>query len=128
VNPPFIQTRLGGGGTTDKAVWNATSGIFAFQNLITDGNNVCINGDCALPGETPIVDNGCYGAVSVFTIDTDAPMGPAQDAVRGALQPLVAFANPDAKMMLKVRETESSEYPVAESSEDSDRAVMLDRH
>ncbi|OCT51594.1 Acid phosphatase [Cladophialophora carrionii] len=109
VNPPFIQTRLGGGGTTDKAVWNATSGIFTFANLITEGNNVCINGNCALPGETPVVDNGCYGAVSVFTIDTDAPLGAAQDSVRAALQPLVAYENPDAKMMMKVRETESSE-------------------
>ena len=107
VNPPFIQTRLGGGGFTDKAVYNATSGLFKYANLITDGNNVCINGDCALPGETPIVDDGCYGAVSVFSIDYDAPLGSAQTGIRAALQPLVAYENPDAKMMLKARESMS---------------------
>lgn len=101
---------MGGGATTDKAVWNATSGIFTYQNLITDGTNVCINGNCALPGETPVVDNGCYGAVSVFTIDYDAPMGHAQTAIRASLLPLVAFENPDAKMMLKVRDSMSSKW------------------
>ncbi|KIW95165.1 5'/3'-nucleotidase SurE [Cladophialophora bantiana CBS 173.52] len=101
VNPPSIQTRLGGGATTDKAI------------LITDGNNVCINGNCALPGETPVVDNGCYGSVSVFSIDYDAPMGPAQHGLRAALQPLVAYENPDAKMMLKARESMSREDAAA---------------
>ncbi|KIX94416.1 uncharacterized protein Z520_09802 [Fonsecaea multimorphosa CBS 102226] len=108
VNPPFIQTRLGGGATTDKAVYNATTGLFTYANLITDGNNVCINGNCALPGETPVVDNGCYGAVSVFSIDYDAPQGPAQHGIRAALQPLVAYENPDAKMLVKARDSMSS--------------------
>jgi len=108
ISPPFIQTRLGGGGTTDKAVYNATSGIFTFANLITDAMNVCINGNCALPGETPVVDNGCYGAVSVFSIDYDAPLGRAQGMIRQALTPLVAYENPDAKMKLKVRDEMSS--------------------
>ncbi|KAJ9607765.1 hypothetical protein H2200_007843 [Cladophialophora chaetospira] len=103
VNPPFIQTRMGGGGTTDLAVYNATTGLFHYENLITDGNNICINGNCALPGETPIVDNGCFASVSVFTIDYDAPLGPAQHGIRTALQPLVAYENPAAKMMLKER-------------------------
>jgi hypothetical protein len=110
VNPPLIQTRMGGGGTTDLAVWNATTGLFHYANLITDGNNVCINGNCALPGENAVVNDGCYGSVSVFTIDADAPMGAAQRAVRAAMQPLVAFENPDAKMMLKARATESSKH------------------
>ncbi len=106
---------MGGGGTTDLAVYNATTGLFHYQNLITDGNNACINGNWALPGETPIVDNGCFASVSVFTIDYDAPMGRAQAGIRSALQPLVAYENPDAKMMLKVREADSSEYFLMEA-------------
>ncbi|EXJ68289.1 uncharacterized protein A1O5_08904 [Cladophialophora psammophila CBS 110553] len=102
------DTRLGGGATIDKAVYNATTGIFTYENLITDGNNVCINCNCALPSETPVVDNGCYGSVSVFSIDYDVPMGPAQHRLRAALQPLVAYENSDAKMMLKARESMSS--------------------
>ncbi len=93
---------MGGGGTTDAAIYNSTTGLFHYQNLISDGNNVCINGDCSLPGETPIVDNGCFASVSVFTIDYDAPLGPAQHGIRTPLLPLVAYENPGAKMMLKV--------------------------
>ena len=46
----------------------------------TKAINVCHNGNCKLPGET-IVSAGCGTAVSVFSIDYDAPTavaGPVQ--------------------------------------------------
>ena len=103
---------MGGGGTTDKAVWNATTGLFTYANIITEGVNVCVNGNCALPGETPVVNNGCYASVSVFTIDTDAPIGKAQGSIRAALTPLVGFENPDTgkKMVVKPRSSETSKF------------------
>lgn len=39
---------------------------------VTPGINVCFNGNCKLPGET-VVSAGCASAVSVFSIDYDAP-------------------------------------------------------
>ncbi|KIX08116.1 5'/3'-nucleotidase SurE [Rhinocladiella mackenziei CBS 650.93] len=109
VAPPFIQTRIGGGGFTDKAVYNETSGTFTYGNLLTAAINRCINGNCALPGETSVVDGGCYTSVSVFTIDYDAPLGRDQGKLRGMLTPLVKFENPDAKMKIKAREAWTAE-------------------
>ena len=37
------------------------------------GINVCLNGDCGLIGETALIAKGCYSAVSMFTVDYDAP-------------------------------------------------------
>ena len=91
VDPPFVQTRFGGGSFTDIAVYNETTGLFRYGNYLSEGVNRCINGDCSLPGETPIVDDGCAASVSVFTIDYDAPLGPDQGGVRTALSPLVHF-------------------------------------
>ena len=91
VKPPFIQTRLTGGGFTDTAVYNATTKVFTYGNIASSGINTCINGDCGLPGETDVVDSGCFSSVSVFTVDYDAPNGAGQTEVRGALSPLVAY-------------------------------------
>lgn len=103
VDPAFVQTRFGGGGTTDIAVYNETTGLFKYGNFLSAAVNRCINGDCALPGETAIVDEGCAASVSVFTIDYDAPLGPEQGGVRAALSPLVRFEGGD-KMRVKVRD------------------------
>jgi 5'-nucleotidase len=112
VAPPFIQTRFTGGAFTDSAVYNATRGTFTYGNLLTSAVNTCINGNCALPGETDVVDDGCYSAVSVFTIDYDAPLGPKQRNIRVALEPVVTFKNPDRrtkeKRSLSDRELEES--------------------
>ena len=91
ISPPFIQSRLTGGAFTDTAVYNETRGTFTYGNLDTPALNRCINGDCSLPGETDVVDSGCYSSVSVFTIDYDAPLGADQANIRGELQPLVAY-------------------------------------
>ncbi|TVY22227.1 Acid phosphatase [Lachnellula hyalina] len=85
VNPPFIQTRMTGGADVDYAAFNETTGLFSYQNLVEPGTNQCINGDCSL-----------LSAVSVFTVDYDAPIGGACKSgpdVRSWLAPLVQYAN-----------------------------------
>jgi hypothetical protein len=61
------------------------------------GINVCINGDCSLPGETSFLDKDCKASVSVFTVDYDAPdvSGPQSKtaAIRSSLGPLVQYNN-----------------------------------
>ncbi|KAF2104425.1 5'/3'-nucleotidase sure [Rhizodiscina lignyota] len=91
VNPPFVQTRLTGGADYDQALFNKTSGLFTFQNIVPPGGNVCYHGDCSLPGETVIVNSGCFSSVSVFTVDYDASIGPVQTSIRSRLEPLVKF-------------------------------------
>ena len=93
VKPRFIQTRLTGGADVDRAVFNETSGLFTFANLVSPGLNTCINGDCSLPGETTVVASGCFSSVSVFTVDYDAPNHKGDKEVRPLLQPLVAYQN-----------------------------------
>ncbi|EMD00228.1 hypothetical protein BAUCODRAFT_83963, partial [Baudoinia panamericana UAMH 10762] len=74
VNPTFYQTRLTGGATYDQAVFNNNTGLFNYANVVpVGGGNTCINGDCSLPGETTILNMGCFASVSVFTVDYDAP-------------------------------------------------------
>ncbi|RDW61451.1 SurE-like protein [Coleophoma crateriformis] len=96
VNPPFIQTRLTGGAVVDSAGYDEETGLFSYVDLIVPGTNQCINGDCSLPGETDVLNAGCQSAVSVFTIDYDAPIGGSCKAapdVRAALMPLVQYSN-----------------------------------
>ncbi|OAG37210.1 hypothetical protein AYO21_08628 [Fonsecaea monophora] len=101
VAPPFIQTRFSGGGFIDSAVFNATTGTFHYGDILGSGVNRCINGNCALPGETTIVDEGCFATVSVFSIDYDAPLGKDQTDLRVAMEPLVAFQDPSSKMAVR---------------------------
>jgi 5'-nucleotidase len=91
-NPPFVQSRLTGGAIVDKAVFNATSGLFTYGNDVNQGINACINGDCSLPGETNVITT-CSVAVSVFTTDYDAPNCGGSANVRTLFEPLVAFSN-----------------------------------
>ena len=92
VKPTFVQTRMTGGAQVDRAVFNETSGLFTFGNTDGPGLNTCINGDCGLPGETVVVNDGnCRSSVSVFTVDYDAPTTGQTDTVRGGLLPLVEF-------------------------------------
>ncbi|RMZ87873.1 hypothetical protein DV736_g4901, partial [Chaetothyriales sp. CBS 134916] len=104
VNPPFIPTRLTGGAFTDTAVYNATSGLFTYGNIAPAALNRPINGNFALPGETEVVDGGCYSSVSVFTVDYDAPLGPDQGRIRKALEPTVQFQHPWAMMSKEKRD------------------------
>jgi 5'-nucleotidase len=95
VNSPFIQSRMTGGAysyvrTTSPfpyvremdrsngrkiqgVKFNATARLF--NNLLvynTPALNVCINGDCSLPGEASFLDKDFKTSVSVFTVDYDA--------------------------------------------------------
>ncbi|KAK6496026.1 hypothetical protein TWF481_002054 [Arthrobotrys musiformis] len=73
VNPPFVYTRLTGGAATNIAAYNEETGIFNWaSNFTSPGVNTCINGDCELPGETDVIKE-CKSAISIFTIDYDAP-------------------------------------------------------
>jgi 5'-nucleotidase len=80
--------------------FNSTTGLFKNQLVYnTPALNVCINGDCSLPGEASFLDKDCKTSVSVFTVDYDAPdssscaAGSQTTAIRSALGPLVQYAN-----------------------------------
>lgn len=102
IDPSFVNTRLTGGGQVYTALYNETTGLFGYNPIVTKGANVCINGDCSLPGETDLVNNGkCQSSVSIFTNDYDAPSAsghprhprhPIHD-VRAKLMPLVQYAH-----------------------------------
>lgn len=96
VRPTFYQTRFTGGAVTDIAVRNATTGVFKYGSLSTEGINTCINGNCSLPGETEVVNAGCYGSVSVFTIDYTAPTGDEGTQIRAKLNGVAQSGAPDA--------------------------------
>jgi 5'-nucleotidase len=122
VNPPFIQSRMTGGAysyvrttspfphvremdrSNERKIqgvkFSATIGLF--KNLLVNNTlalNVCINGDCSLPGEASFLDKDCKTSVSVFTVDYDASdssscaAGSQTAAIRSALGPLVQYAN-----------------------------------
>jgi len=70
----FYHTRLTGGALTDKVVINATSGLPTYQDLVGPGLNVCLNGDCSLPGETNVIKkDDCSATISIYSVDYDAP-------------------------------------------------------
>lgn len=82
-----------GGAEVDTAVLNETTGLFSYGSVEPAGLNTCINGDCSLPGETNVVDSGCFSSVTVFTVDYDAPNCAGSANVRPLLQPLVQYQN-----------------------------------
>ncbi|KAK0197438.1 sure-like protein [Armillaria mellea] len=72
VAPPFISTRMTGGAVIDKISIDPTTGFPVSTNLVADGLNVNLNGNTRLPGET-IISAECKTAVSVYSVDYDAP-------------------------------------------------------
>ncbi|KAI9744734.1 MAG: hypothetical protein M1818_001659 [Claussenomyces sp. TS43310] len=93
IDPPFIHARMTGGADVDTAVYNASTGLFHYADLVDAGLNQCINGDCSLPGETLVLASGCKSSVSVFTVDYDAPTCSGKTGVRAKLSPLVQSLN-----------------------------------
>jgi len=71
-HPPFTLTRMTGGATVNQVSIEPTTGFPVSNDLVTDGINVKLNGNLALPGET-VVSAGCKTAVSIYSIDYDAP-------------------------------------------------------
>ena len=103
VKPNFVQTRMTGDAIVDRAVFNETTGLFRYADLVSPGLNQCINGDCGLPGETSVVEGGCESAVTVFTVDYDAPICDGAKSVRPLLQPLVQYQNGTGKVKRSYR-------------------------
>ncbi|KAF4445628.1 5 3 -nucleotidase [Fusarium albosuccineum] len=72
--PKFVQTRFTGNAHVNEAVLDPEKGTFTWANIkpYAAGVNACINGDCSMPGETYIVENG-KASVSFYTVDHTAP-------------------------------------------------------
>lgn len=92
--PPVVKTRLTGNANTDKAVYNATTGLFDWANLdpVAAGINAAYNGDTSLPGETWVVAGGGV-SVSLFTMDFSAPENKYTELVLGKMESLFKEAN-----------------------------------
>ncbi|KAM0188027.1 hypothetical protein ACHAPQ_009963 [Fusarium lateritium] len=73
-DPAFVQTRFTGNAHVNEAVLDKEKGTFTWANIkpYAAGVNACINGDCSLPGETYVVENG-QASVSFYTVDYSAP-------------------------------------------------------
>lgn len=93
----FYQTRLTGGAFTDKIVINSTTGLPTYQNFAAPGLNVCLSGDCSLPGETNIIaQDNCSATVSLYSVDYDAPTSGLQYA-KPSIQKTIAALNKGGK-------------------------------
>ncbi|KPM43990.1 hypothetical protein AK830_g2503 [Neonectria ditissima] len=86
----FVQTRMTGNAHVNEAVLNATQGTFTWANIkpYAAGVNTCVNGDCSLPGETYVVENGGV-SISIYTIDYTAPSSASTKSIMKRLEPLV---------------------------------------
>lgn len=87
--PKIIQTRMTGNAHVNEAVFDEKRGTFDWANLkpYAAGVNACINGDCNLPGETYVVENGGV-SVSLYITDYTAPEGDYSDGIMKRLKPL----------------------------------------
>ncbi|KAI0362765.1 5'/3'-nucleotidase sure [Trametes cingulata] len=70
--PPFTFTRMTGGAVVNQVTIDPASGFPVSHDLEAVGINANINGIRNDPGET-LTSAGCKTAVSVFSIDYDAP-------------------------------------------------------
>lgn len=88
-SPKIVQTRMTGNAHVNTAVRNKTDGTFTWANIkpYSAGVNACNSGDCSLPGETYVVENGGI-SVSVYITDYTAPEGEYSDSIMKRLQPL----------------------------------------
>ncbi|KAI9704813.1 MAG: hypothetical protein M1836_006593 [Candelina mexicana] len=100
LSPNYTQTRMTGGAAVSKAVFDEKKGVFHSENTFPEkGANTCINGDCSLPSESTVISK-CQTAVTLFTIDYDAPTSNQSVPQQSRLvAPLVALANENLKTM-----------------------------
>ncbi|KAK7508785.1 5'/3'-nucleotidase sure [Phyllosticta citriasiana] len=89
IDPPFVRTRMTGGALSTKAVYNNATGVFSGENIDGAGLNACIDGNCTLRGETDVALKGCETAVTIFSIDYDAPTGSDTSKIEDRLRPLL---------------------------------------
>ncbi|KAM3462809.1 hypothetical protein MY5147_005682 [Beauveria neobassiana] len=87
--PEIVRTRMTGNAQVNEAVWDPKKGIFTWANLrpYAAGVNACVHGDCSLPGETYVVENGGI-SVSIYTVDYDAPLSEYASSIMQRLAPL----------------------------------------
>jgi 5'-nucleotidase len=88
-NPDIFQTRMTGNANVNEAVWDEKRGTFTWANIrpYAAGVNTCVNGDCSLPGETYIVENGGV-SMSIYVVDYTSPMSCYTDSIIKRLKPL----------------------------------------
>ncbi|EST07298.1 Survival protein SurE-like phosphatase/nucleotidase [Kalmanozyma brasiliensis GHG001] len=78
----WVHTRLTGKAIIDRFVVNSTTGLPTYANYVSEGVNACLAGNCSLPGETDVVENGnCQASASIYSVDYDAPTNATQDLV-----------------------------------------------
>ncbi|EJP64789.1 acid phosphatase [Beauveria bassiana ARSEF 2860] len=87
--PEIVRTRMTGNAQVNEAVWDPKKGIFTWANLkpYAAGVNACVHGDCSLPGETYVVENGGI-SISIYTVDYDAPLSEYASSIMQRLAPL----------------------------------------
>ncbi|KAF5576142.1 5' 3' nucleotidase [Fusarium pseudocircinatum] len=92
-NPDFVQTRFTGNAHVNEAVLDKEKGTFTWANIkpYAAGVNTCINGDCSLPGETYVVENG-KASVSFYTVDYSAP---STEYTKSLIQRVASFISSD---------------------------------
>ncbi|KAG4263832.1 hypothetical protein LB506_010890 [Fusarium annulatum] len=92
-NPDFVQTRFTGNAHVNEAVLDKEKGTFTWANIkpYAAGVNACINGDCSLPGETYVVENG-KASVSFYTVDYSAP---STEYTKSLIQRVASFISSD---------------------------------
>ncbi|KAK2616216.1 hypothetical protein QQS21_000848 [Conoideocrella luteorostrata] len=88
-SPKIVQTRMTGNAHVNEAVFDPKKGVFTWANLkpYAAGVNACVNGDCSLPGETYVVENGQV-SVSIYITDYDAPKSLYTESIAKRIQPL----------------------------------------
>ncbi|KAK3312971.1 5'/3'-nucleotidase sure [Apodospora peruviana] len=70
-NPPFVLSRMAGNMSTDKAMYDSSTGLFNYESGGVPAMRQCRNGNCSLPGEVDVLTSGCKSSVTVFTLDYD---------------------------------------------------------
>lgn len=90
--PKIVRTRMTGNAQVNEAAWNATKGTFTWANLkpYAAGINQCVHGDCKLPGETYVVENGGI-SVSIYTVDYTAPANEYSSSIMNRLEPMTKW-------------------------------------
>lgn len=88
-DPEIVYTRMTGNAHVNEAVLDPAKGVFTWANIkpYAAGVNACVNGDCGLPGETYVVENGRV-SVSVYMTDYDAPSSEYTKGIAQRIKPL----------------------------------------
>jgi 5'-nucleotidase len=88
----YVQTRMTGSAHVNEAVLDPKKGIFTWENIkpYAAGVNTCVNGNCAMEGETHAVENGAV-SISVYTVDYTAPTTRNTKNIMERLKPLAGW-------------------------------------